>query len=242
MLLFFIKLFPDALSVHFARPTAERHPEENQIAGKTMSLVDENRESDNRRLYSPKEIRFLSDNDEAFRLVDSLRWKQHKTCPRCDSVFVKAVNTTIFRELYRCIDCGYMFNTLSGTVFQGAKIPLVKFFQIFIICDAMGKGISPRDISYAIEVSHKTAVSLITKLNLFGTHARFTAIDKKKFESLPVQGDLSSDDRSFESFYAYCDMKFIVVDIDEFRNYIAEILKIRLVKESIGSGAVANSS
>ena len=88
---------------------------------------------------SPRTFAFLSDNAAAHDLIETVRWQGKRFCPRCKSVFVKKVNTNIFRELYRCVDCGYMYNSLSGTVFQGAKIPLVKYLQLAVVVERWAK-------------------------------------------------------------------------------------------------------
>lgn len=174
--------------------------------------------------HLPRDLQFLWQVDEAFRAVDSIRWPLRKYCPRCNSLFTKSVNTAIFRELYRCVDCGYMFNTFSGTIFQGAKIPVVKFFQLFVLYDAIGKDISPRDVSYAIDVSHKTSVALIGRLGGLDKSEKFASMDREKAELLRTRSKNLGFDQKFESFFLYCDMKNIVVDVDLFKRYLAVVL------------------
>ena len=117
-----------------------------------------------------------------------------------------------------------MFNTFSGTIFQGAKIPVVKFFQLFVIYDAIGEGISPRDVSYAIDVSHKTAVALIGRLSGLDKAEKFATLDKEKAELLKSRSKNLGFDQKFESFFLYCDMKNIIIDVDLFKKYLAVVL------------------
>lgn len=189
-----------------------------------MYLKSSKLSTSDQEYHLPRDLQLLSQNDEAFRAVDSIRWPVSKYCPRCNSLFTKPVNTAIFRELYRCVDCGYMFNTFSGTIFQGAKIPVVKFFQLFVLYDAMGKGISPRDVSYAIDVSHKTAVALIGRLSALDQAEKFTAMDKDRAELLKSRSKSLGFDQKFESFFLYCDMKNIIIDVDLFKKYLAVVL------------------
>jgi transposase-like protein len=177
-----------------------------------------------REFYLPKDLQILSQNEEAFRAVESSRWPVSKYCPRCKSLYTKPVNTSVFRELHRCIDCGYMFNTFSGTIFQGAKLPVVKFFQLFVIYDAIGKDISPRDVSYAIAVSHKTAVALIARMKGFAAAEPFTMMDREAWDVLKARSKGFGSDHKHESFFQYCDMKNIVINMDLFKNYLALVL------------------
>lgn len=184
------------------------------------------------KFHLPRELALFSQNDEAFRLVDAIRWPESKYCPRCSSLYTKPVNTAVFRELFRCVDCGYMFNTFSGTLFQGAKIPVVKFFQLFAIHDALGKGASPRDLSYAIDVSNKTAVSLLGRLAEVPATEKFAVVDKETADSLRGSAGNHSHDEKYDSFFLYCDMKNIVVDVEAFRRYLAVVLAARLNTEN----------
>lgn len=185
-----------------------------------------------KKCHLPRDLALFSQNDEAFRIVDAIRWPVSKYCPRCNSLYTKPVNTAVFRELVRCVDCGYMFNTFSGTLFQGAKIPVVKFFQLFTIHDALDRGASPRDLSYAIDVSNKTAVSLIGRLADVPETEKFAHIDKEMADSLKGRSSNQGYDEKYDSFFLYCDMKNIVVDIEAFRRYLAVVLSARVHVES----------
>jgi hypothetical protein len=117
-----------------------------------------------------------------------------------------------------------MFNTFSGTIFQGAKLPIVKFFQLFVIYDAVGKDISPRDVSYAIAVSHKTAVALIARMREFEAAERFTMMDRDIWDALKARSKGFGSDLKHESFFQYCDIKNVVINMDLFKNYLAFVL------------------
>ncbi|MDB5556353.1 MAG: family transposase [Rhizobium sp.] len=174
---------------------------------------------------SPRNLAFLRDNEEAFKLLDQVRWIGHAKCPRCGSMFTKEVNTSVFRELTRCLDCSYMFNQLSGTMFQGSKIPLVKFYQLFIVYDASEEKISSREVSYVIDVSDKTAQSLLSRLRKVGTYESFTTTD----QSYPLEenGDHAEADTKHGAFFLYCGMKSISVDVDAFKTFLALIVNIK---------------
>ena len=181
--------------------------------------------SDETNSLLPRQLPFLFDNDAAFAVIESLRWLQGKHCPRCKSVFTKSVNTAVFRELIRCIDCGYMFNKLSGTMFQGAKIPMYKFFQLFVLHDAIGRQISPRDVSYAVDVSHKTALALLGRLQETAEVGQFTSTDKALASTLRAAAGALPPVHGSANFFMYCDSKDITVNAKAFDAYVEMILR-----------------
>ena len=165
----------------------------------------------------PEKLAFLRDNESAFQLLGEVRWNEDATCPRCNSIFTKQVNTSVFRELTRCLDCGYMFNLLSGTMFQGSKIPLMKYYQLFVAYDASNGTITPREVSYVIDVSDKTAGSMLHRVKSVGKHRRFT-------HSAPgsaSETNYKATGTNSEPFFLYCAMKGILVDVEAFRNFLS---------------------
>ncbi|MGV3549178.1 transposase [Rhizobium sp.] len=172
---------------------------------------------------TPVDLAFLWDNEEAYKLLNEVRWEGPAKCPRCRSTFTKEVNTSVFRELTRCRDCGYMFNQLSGTMFQGSKIPLVKYFQLFVAYDASEMKISSREVSYIIDVSDKTAQSLLGRLKKVKQHDRFTTHEHRAPDS---QGDavIVEVSAKHEAFFLYCSMKKIDVDHGGFKRFLTAVV------------------
>lgn len=189
-----------------------------------MYLERQTRHDEEVRPYLPLELDFLSQNDAAFAIIEKFRWVDGRHCPRCKSVYTKIVNTSVFRELIRCVDCGYLFNKLSRTMFQGAKIPLYKFFQLFVLYDAIGRHLSPRDVSYALDVSHKTALALLNRLSDLDRRGNFTLQDRPTFEDLKSRLAPMPPSDSSAKFFTYCDSKNISVNMPEFEAYIEYIL------------------
>lgn len=177
---------------------------------------------------SPRTFDYFADNAAAHDLVDAVRWRGRRYCPRCKSTYVKKVNTNIFRELHRCLDCSYMFNSLSGTIFKGAKIPLVKYLQLFVVHNALGDQISMREISYVIDVSYKTAVSLFSRLRDTGITSQFAIVDKERSDRFKTFFENSKVRSNAETFFSYCEMKHIVIDERKFINYLEQLTDIEL--------------
>ncbi|MBL0372508.1 transposase [Rhizobium sp. KVB221] len=183
------------------------------------------KDDDSGDISSPRSLTILQNNNNAFRVVDQMRWPDSKHCPRCDSIYIKTVNTAIFRELYRCVDCGYMFNSFSGTLFHGTKIPIVKYFQFFVLYGALGKKLSPRDVSYAISVSNKTAVSLIGRVEKLKTTIAFAEIDRDKAAWLKANSPEQEQNSEFENFFSYCETKSIIVSTSNFHQYLQAVIR-----------------
>jgi transposase-like protein len=62
--------------------------------------------------------------------LERLRWQGSPECPQCESTHVGCRNESDTRRIGRwnCHDCRSTFKVPSGTIFQGTKIPLQKWF------------------------------------------------------------------------------------------------------------------
>jgi transposase-like protein len=190
-----------------------------------MEPVDLLQESEDLAFASPRSLPYLSDNGVAHDLIDELRWGgREPVCPRCQSKYTKRVNTLVFRQLYRCIDCGYMFNSLAGTVFHGSKMPVCKYLQFFVLHNALGSALGLRDIGYALDVSHKTATMLMKKADKIDYGFHFARTDQTQFHTFAVR---TKDDAKDESagFFSYCEIKFITVDDTLFKRFLQRLVQ-----------------
>ena len=63
------------------------------------------------------------DHESCINYLEDIRWDKHPKCPYCQSedVAQKQEGDRIGR--WNCHDCKSSFNVLSGTLFQGTKIP-----------------------------------------------------------------------------------------------------------------------
>jgi transposase-like protein len=169
-------------------------------------------------LVSPSSLPYLYENDAAYDLVDSLRWGNDKrACPRCNSGFVVPVKRAQHRDLYRCVDCQYIFGSLSGTIFQGAKMPLNKFFQFFILYDALGEGLKIHDVIYVLECTYKTATLWLERSQAFKSPEHFAFVNQRL--SAGARKARSVIDVSNDRFFAYCDAMGIVLNEANFLEY-----------------------
>ena len=89
------------------------------------------------------------------KLLEELRWDGEPTCPKCGCT---QVSTCSWRPGYwACRPCRREFTVLSGTVFQGTRMPLAKWFDVMMFMCNSKRGISAKDMSKHVRVMHCTA-------------------------------------------------------------------------------------
>ena len=187
-----------------------------------MEIASPPPESDGSAFVAPRILPYLSNNSLAHDLIDELRWNGvTPVCPRCRSKYTKQVNTNVFRQLYRCIDCGYMFNSLAGTIFHGSKMPVSKYLHFFVLHNALKTNLTLRDLGYALDVSYKTASLLMKRVTNISYNSQFAKVDKKRSLARADQ-DEDGDNRE-AAFFSYCDIKSVVINDALFRQFLQQL-------------------
>ena len=111
--------------------------------------------------------------------LESIRFKDGAYCPHCGSVKVarksekrhpkeyesglKIKEKQLFGR-WNCHDCKSSFNVLSGTIFQGTKIPLQKWFVAVSILMNAKKSLSSYQLSRDIGISQDSALYLMQRV------------------------------------------------------------------------------
>jgi transposase-like protein len=77
-----------------------------------------------------------SNEEEAYKFLEGVRWENGVICPHCGNVGANLIpaNTArktttgkvTFRRVWRCEGCQKQFSVLVGTVFEDSRIPLSK--------------------------------------------------------------------------------------------------------------------
>src|SRR5437763_6963719 len=117
--------------------------------------------------------KYLSDEAEAWALLERLRWADGEpVCPHCgtkDSAhyFVKAksgyrstrMGNVSFRRLWKCRnkECYKQFSVLVGTIFESSKVPVSKWLLALYLMGAGKNGISALELERHLGVAHQTA-------------------------------------------------------------------------------------
>lgn len=92
--------------------------------------------------------------DECFKYLEQEKWQGVPQCPYCQSKrSTKRKNT--FR--HKCNNCNNSFSVLVGTIMEGTKLPLSKWFVAMCLMLHAKKGISSLQLSRDIGVNKNTA-------------------------------------------------------------------------------------
>jgi transposase-like protein len=108
--------------------------------------------------------------------IESMRWPDGVTCLSCQSKKVtkyrkqkgtrKRLNPTTGehavkpvppRILYVCIECGFQFSAITGTIFHDTHLDLEKWFMAVALMVNAKKGLSALQLKRDLKVAYKTA-------------------------------------------------------------------------------------
>ncbi len=110
-----------------------------------------------------------SDEGEAYKLVERIRWPHGPVCPHCGVVdhayYLNPKNgarktrtgNTSARRVYKCGDCRKQFSVLIGTVFEGSKIPLFKWLLAFHMIASAKNGVAAFELHRTLDISVESA-------------------------------------------------------------------------------------
>lgn len=89
--------------------------------------------------------------------LEGLRWPEKAFCPLCQSEHVarKVEGHKIGR--WNCHHCKSSFNVLSGTIFQGTRVELQKWFLAISLMANAKKSLSSFQLARDLELNQKTA-------------------------------------------------------------------------------------
>lgn len=105
-----------------------------------------------------------------------LRWPEGRPCPYCDSE--KTYNRSDGRFI--CGSCNRSFSVRVGTIFEGSKLPLQKWFVAVWLLMSNRKGISSCALARQIGVRQKTAWSMLHRIRF----ALYKADDEEMIDGL----------------------------------------------------------
>lgn len=101
-----------------------------------------------------KIIEQFGSDDKCRTELESLRWPDGVTCPRCKAISISKVTK---RSQFDCNTCRYQFSVTAGTIFNDSHLPLWKWFlATLLLCEAR-KGFSANQMKRTLGVSYKTA-------------------------------------------------------------------------------------
>lgn len=106
------------------------------------------------------------DQHSCIRLLEAIRWNGTPECPHCQS---KKVNYRHEKKhgligRWNCQECKASFKVTCGTIFQGTKMPLQKWFTAIALMMNAKKSLSSHQLARDLELNQKTAWSMMHKI------------------------------------------------------------------------------
>ncbi len=104
-----------------------------------------------------------------YQFLENQRWAGKPVCPHCNSEKYYTVKSRgKFQDIpsYRCANrkCDLPFTVRTGSIFEGSKVELRKWFQAVYEITTCKKGISSVELGTRIGVSQKTAWQMSHKI------------------------------------------------------------------------------
>lgn len=109
--------------------------------------------------------KYFSDEGEAYRLVESIRWPNGSICPHCGSVnrayHLRNQKTRAGkvsqRSLWKCKDCRRQFTCTIGTICEDSHIPLSKWLLGAFLMSTGKNGVSSHPLHRSLDITPKAA-------------------------------------------------------------------------------------
>lgn len=111
----------------------------------------------------------FSDEGEAYKLLERIRWSGHPVCPHCGAVDEATYlepkgegrktrsGKVSPRRVWKCRACRSQFSATVGTIFERSHIPLSKWMlAVYLMCSAKN-GISAHELHRTLGITYKTA-------------------------------------------------------------------------------------
>src|SRR5690606_41798887 len=95
---------------------------------------------------------FFSDEKTALDFLVQKRWNGNITCPHCNS---NKIYTFKDKTRYKCGSCLKQFTAKVGTIFEGSKIPLRKWFIAMYLLTSHKKGFYSYHLARDLNITQK---------------------------------------------------------------------------------------
>jgi len=122
-----------------------------------------------------------SDETEAYKFLESLRWENGVVCPHCNHSGAKFIPANkerrtkkgklIYRRIWRCENCKKQFSVLVGTIFEDSRIPLSKWLLAIHELNSDKNGISSCELARKLGITQKTAWFMAQRIRFAIAHS-----------------------------------------------------------------------
>ena len=96
--------------------------------------------------------------------LEGIRWRNGAHCPHCGSVDVYRKRDGKRIGRWHCKDCSASYNVLQGTVLQGTKMPLQKWFVAVTIIVNAKKSVSSCQLGRDLGLNQKSAWYMMQRI------------------------------------------------------------------------------
>lgn len=103
--------------------------------------------------------------DRCLEELAKARWPDGPACHHCGSpnpysITRRTSTKNKVGKLYKCSSCSKQFSVTTGTIFEGSKVPLNKWFAaIYFICESNG-GVNANKLHRALQISYPSAARM----------------------------------------------------------------------------------
>lgn len=105
----------------------------------------------------------FEDQSKCYMHLEKIRWDNKPICPYCSSIKSSKRKN---EHRYKCLNCNRSFSVLVGTILEGTKLPLIKWFIAMCLILNARKGISSLQLSRDLGVNKNTAWYLQKRIRL----------------------------------------------------------------------------
>jgi transposase-like protein len=125
----------------------------------------------------PELISQIPTEADAYLLLERLHWNGRPVCPHCGLLdgawYIRPLNgksrrtrtgTQSQRRVWKCAGCRKQFSVLTGTIFQGSKIPVRTWLLVIFEMCAAKNGISAREVERKYDLTAKTAWFMLHRI------------------------------------------------------------------------------
>jgi transposase-like protein len=124
-----------------------------------------------------------SDETEAYKFIEGIRWADGIVCPHCRGVNTASLvnhrnggrktrtGKTTFRRLWYCQSCQQESSVLVGTIFEDSKIPLSKWLLAMYEMNSAKNGVSSCELARKLGITQKSAWHLGHRIRFAMAHS-----------------------------------------------------------------------
>ena len=104
------------------------------------------------------------DHESCINYLEDIRWGKHPKCPYCESEHVARKHEGDKIGRWNCHGCKSSFNVLAGTLFQGTRIPLHKWFMAINLMANAKKSLSSCQLARHLGVTQQTTWYMMQRI------------------------------------------------------------------------------